>query len=127
MRNFILVLLLGVSFSVFSQTENDSVLIPRVELERVFNSIDTLTIQDSIKTELINEFTLQLKNYEMLTNQDSILLMYQNRQINLLNTEIQVYDDRLKHVDKWYRKPWVGFVVGVATISTSSWIVSNIK
>ena len=89
MRNFILVLLLGVSFSVFSQTENDSVLIPRVELERVFNSIDTLTIQDSIKTELINEFTLQLKNYEMLTNQDSILLMYQNRQINLLNTEIQ--------------------------------------
>jgi hypothetical protein len=127
MRNFILVLLLGVSFSVFSQTENDSVLIPRVELERVFNSIDTLTIQDSIKTELINEFTLQLKNYEMLTNQDSILLMYQNRQINLLNTEIQLYDDRLKHVDKWYRKPWVGFVVGVATISTSSWIVSNIK
>ena len=100
MRNFILVLLLGVSFSVFSQTENDSVLIPRVELERVFNSIDTLTIQDSIKTELINEFTLQLKNYEMLTNQDSILLMYQNRQINLLNTEIQLYDDRLKHVDK---------------------------
>ena len=57
----------------------------------------------------------------------SILLMYQNRQINLLNTEIQLYDDRLKHVDKWYRKPWVGFVVGVATISTSSWIVSNIK
>ena len=68
MRNFILVLLLGVSFSVFSQTENDSVLIPRVELERVFNSIDTLTIQDSIKTELINEFTLQLKNYEYFIN-----------------------------------------------------------
>jgi len=127
MRNFILVLLLGLSINVFSQTESDSVLIPRTELVKVFNAIDTLTTQDSIKTLLISELKFQIKNYELLSNQDSTLLMYNSRQINLLNQEINLYDDRLKQVDKWYKKPWVGFIIGVATISTSSWIVSNIK
>ena len=59
MRNFILVLLLGLSLNVFSQTESDSVLIPRVELEEVFKAIDTLTAQDSIKTVLISDLKLQ--------------------------------------------------------------------
>jgi hypothetical protein len=127
MRNFILVLLLGLSLNVFSQTESDSVLIPRVELEEVFKAIDTLTTQDSIKTVLISDLKLQIKNYELLARQDSTLLLYNHRQIEFLNQEIKLYDDRLKHVDKWYKKPWVGFVIGVATITTSSWIVSNIK
>ena len=127
MRNFILVLLLGLSFNVFSQTEKDSVLIPRTELTKVFHAIDTLTTQDSIKTVLISDLKLQIKNYELLSQQDSMLLLYNHRQIDFLNQEIKLYDDRLKHVDKWYKKPWVGFVIGVATISTSSWIISNIK
>jgi hypothetical protein len=127
MRNFILVLLLGLSLNVFSQTEKDSVLIPRVELEEVFKAIDTLTTQDSIKNVLISDLKLQIKNYELLSKQDSTLLLYNHRQIEFLNQEIKLYDDRLKHVDKWYKKPWVGFIIGVATITTSSWIVSNIK
>ena len=32
----------------------------------------------------------------------------------------------LKKVDKWYNKPWVGFILGCATITTSSWIVKNV-
>jgi hypothetical protein len=127
MRNFILVLLLGLSLNVFSQTEKDSVLISRVELEEVFKAIDTLTTQDSIKNVLISDLKLQIKNYELLSKQDSTLLLYNHRQIEFLNQEIKLYDDRLKHVDKWYKKPWVGFIIGVATITTSSWIVSNIK
>jgi len=127
MRNFILVLLLGLSINVFSQTESDSVLIPRTELTKVFSAIDTLTTQDSIKDVLINDLKLQINNYELLSNQDSLLLMYNKRQIVLLNTEIKLYDDRLKNVDKWYKKPWVGFIIGVATITTSSWIVKNVN
>ena len=127
MKKILLVLLLMVSINCFSQTESDSVLIPRIELDEVFKSIDTLMEQDSIKDALISDLRLQINNYKLLAKQDSMILMYNTRQINLLNTEIKLYDDRLKKVDKWYNKPWVGFVLGAATITTSSWIVSNIK
>ena len=127
MRNFILVLLLGLSINVFSQTKSDSVLIPRTELTKVFSAIDTLTAQDSIKTILISDLKLQITNYETLSKQDSLLLLYNARQIGLLENEIKLYDDRLKVVDKWYKKPWVGFIIGVATITTSSWIVKNVN
>ena len=127
MKKVLLVLLLMVSINCFSQTESDSVLIPRVELEQVFNAIDTLTEQDSIKTVLISDLRLQINNYKLLAKQDSMILMYNTRHIDLLNTEIKLYDDRLKKVDKWWNKPWVGFIVGAATITTSSWIISNIR
>ncbi len=127
MKNFLLCLLLLLSFNVFSQTESDTVKIPRIELEKVFDAIDTLTKQDSIKNVLISDLNLQIKNYELLSRQDSMLMMYNGRQINLLNQEIKLYDDRLKKVDKWYKKPWVGFIVGCATMTASSWIIYNIK
>ena len=127
MKKILLVLLLMVSINCFSQTESDSVLIPRVELDEVFNAIDTLMEQDSIKNVLISDLKLQIENYKALSRQDSLILLYNTRHIELLNTEIKLYDDRLKKVDKWYNKPWVGFVLGAATITTSSWIVSNIK
>ena len=127
MKKTLLVLLLMISINCFSQTESDSVLIPRTELNEVFKSIDTLMEQDSIKDALISDLRLQINNYKLLSKQDSMIFMYNTRQISLLNTEIKLYDDRLKKVDKWYKKPWVGFILGAATITTSSWIVSNIK
>ncbi len=127
MKKTLLVLLLMVSINCFSQTESDSVLIPRVELDEVFNAIDTLMEQDSVKNVLISDLKLQINNYKLLAKQDSMILMYNTRQINLLDTEIKLYDERLKKVDKWWNKPWVGFILGAATITTSSWIVSNIK
>tara|TARA_B100000287_G_C20116817_1_gene576634 strand:- start:127 stop:510 length:384 start_codon:yes stop_codon:yes gene_type:complete len=127
MKKILLVLLLMVSINCFSQTESDSVLIPRSELNEVFNAIDTLMEQDSIKNILISDLKIQIDNYKLLSRQDSILLMYNTRQIGFLNQEIKLYDDRLKKVDKWYNKPWVGFVVGAATITLSSYVLDNIK
>ena len=127
MKKLLLVLLLMTSISCFSQTESDSILIPRTELEEVFNAIDTLLEQDSVKTVLISDLKYQINNYKLLAKQVSMILMYNTRQIALLNTEINLYDERLKKVDKWWNKPWVGFIIGAATITTSSWIVSNIK
>ncbi len=104
----------------------DSTTISNAELERVFDAIDTLVYQDSIKTVLIRDMEYQIRNYEFLSSQDSLLLNYKNRQINILNEEIVLYDNRLKKVDKWYNKPWVGFIAGCATITVSSWIVKNV-
>jgi len=114
------------SLTTFSQITDDSTTISNVELEEVFKAIDTLVYQDSVKTVLINDLKNQINLHQTLTNQDSLLLMYKDRQINLLNREILLYDDRLKKVDKWYKKPWVGFIAGCATVTLSSWVVKNV-
>ena len=56
---------------------------------------------------------LQLSNYKLLSQQDSLILNYRTQEIDLLKNQIQLYDDRLNQVDKWYKKPWVGVVGGV--------------
>ena len=114
------------SFTIFSQVTDDSTTISNTELNEVFKAIDTLTYQDSLKTVLINDLKTQVNLQNTLTIQDSILLGYRNKQIGILNETIILYDDRLKKVDKWYNKPWVGFIIGCATITTSSWIVKNV-
>ena len=140
MKNIISIILtsLLISCTSYSQVVSDSAIlsndsigldsttISNEELSKVFDAIDTLIYQDSVKTVLIRDMEYQIRNYEFLSSQDSLLLNYKNRQINILNEEIVLYDNRLKKVDKWYNKPWVGFVAGCATITLSSWIVKNV-
>lgn len=114
------------SLTTFSQVTDDSTTISNQELEEVFKAIDTLTYQDSLKTVLINDLKTQVNLQNTLTTQDSLLLGYKNKQIVILNETIVLYDDRLKKVDKWYNKPWVGFILGCATVTTSSWVVKNV-
>ena len=62
---------------------------------------------------------MQVKNYNLLSNQDSLILSYKNQEVDLLKYQIKLYDNRLKQVDKWYKKPWIGVVSGVvATLVT---------
>ncbi len=110
MKNLILVILSIITLNCYSQ---ETVEIPQDELENFFLAIDTLKQQDSIKTILISDLELQLKNFKLLTQQDSLILGYRTQEIDLLKNQIQLYEDRLNQVDKWYKKPWVGVVGGV--------------
>ena len=106
-------------FTVLKGYSQDTVQIPQDELNNFFLSVDTLKEQDSIKTVLISDLELQIKNFNLLSNQDSLILSYKNQEIDLLRYQIKLYDDRLKQVDKWYKKPWMGVVSGVvATLIT---------
>ena len=106
-------------FTVLKGYSQDTVQIPQDELNNFFLSVDTLKEQDSIKTVLISDLELQIKNFNLLSNQDSLILSYKNQEIDLLRYQIKLYDDRLKQVDKWYKKPWIGVVSGVvATLIT---------
>ena len=116
MRGVFLLLLVLITLKGYSQ---DTIQIPQEELNNFFLSVDTLKEQDSIKTILISDLELQIKNYSLLSNQDSLILSYKNQEIDLLRYQIKLYDDRLKQVDKWYKKPWMGVVSGVvATLIT---------
>jgi hypothetical protein len=65
----------------------DTISIPQSELNQFFQAVEDLEYQDSLKTVLIQDLEYQIKNYE----------------------------DRLRKVDKWYKKPWIGFVAGTLT------------
>ena len=106
-------------FTVLKGYSQDTVQIPQDELNNFFLSVDTLKEQDSIKTVLISDLELQIKNFNLLSNQDSLILSYKNQEVDLLKYQIKLYDNRLKQVDKWYKKPWIGVVSGVvATLVT---------
>jgi len=109
-KNFIFIILSFITFNCYSQ---DTIEIPQNELEEFFLAIDTLKQQDSIKSALINDLEFQIRNYKLLTHQDSLIINYKNQEIDLLSSQIKLYDDRLNQVDKWYKKPWVGVVGGV--------------
>lgn len=105
------ILLLSISSIGFSQ---DTLQIPQAELEEFFLALDTLEIQDSIKTILIEQLENEIILHERLAAQDSLIISYKDQEIVLLNEQIELHLDRLDQVDKWYRKPWVGVVGGVA-------------
>tara|TARA_R110000796_G_scaffold212996_2_gene329083 strand:+ start:27 stop:443 length:417 start_codon:yes stop_codon:yes gene_type:complete len=117
MKKLLFILSLFFSLNCFSQDE--IVKIPQQELEDFFLSIDTLKQQDSIKTILISDLELQVLNFKTLSYHDSILLRYKTQEIELLNGQIKLFNDRLNQVDKWYEKPWVGVIGGVVgTLAT---------
>ena len=110
MKHLLLILFLGVSSICYSQ---DTLQIPEVELEEFFLALDTLKVQDSLKTSLILDLERTIKLYELLTEQDSLVIKFKDEEIVLLNEQIQLHLDRLDQVDKWYNKPAVGIATGV--------------
>jgi len=111
---FVILFWLTVS-SLFGQsTAQDTVKIPAVELEEFFLALDTLEAQDSIKTTLIKQLEYEISIHERIAEQDSLIISYKDQEILLLNEQIDLHLDRLNQVDKWYRRPWVGVVGGVA-------------
>ena len=111
MRYILLILVFWSNFS-FSQ---DTICIPQSELNMFYTALDELREQDSIKTVLIKDLEYQIFNYRLLEAKDSAILGYKNEEIVLLNEQIKLYDKRLKQVDKWWKKPWVGYITGVAS------------
>ena len=109
MKNILITLFLGLSSIGYSQ---DTLQIPAVELEEFFLALDTLEVQDSAKTVLIQELEFEIKLHEQLAKQDSLIILYKDQEIKLLNEEIDLYIYRLDKVDKWYNKPWVGVTGG---------------
>jgi len=111
LRYILLILIFWSHFS-FSQ---DTIRIPESELNKFFIALDELREQDSIKTVLIKDLEYQIFNYKLLEVKDSLILDYKNEEIGLLTEQIELYDKRLKQVDRWWKKPWIGYITGIAS------------
>lgn len=115
MKKIILLFSIVILFTSLKVYGQDTIYIPQQELNDFFLSLDTLEQQDSLKSILIVDLELQLENYKILSQQDSLLLFYKNQETILLNNQIDLHLKRLKSISRWYNKPWVGFIGGVAT------------
>ena len=104
-----------VFFITFNSYSQDTVSISQEELENFFLAVDTLEYQDSIKTILIKDLELQILNYKLLSEQDSLLIDFQKQYNTLLEQQINLHLDKLKTIDRWYKKPWIGFIGGITT------------
>jgi len=109
MKQLLIALFLSVFSIAYSQ---DTLQIPAVELEEFFLALDTLETQDSLKTILIKELEQEIVLHEQLAKQDSLIILYKNQEIQLLNEQIQLHLDYIDRSDKWYRKPGIGVVGG---------------
>jgi len=109
MKQLLLALLLGVSSIYYSQ---DTLRIPTEELEEFFLALDTLQTQDSVKTLLITDLEAEIILYSKLAQQDSLIIAYKSKEIELLRERVILYDERLNQVNKWYNKPIVGVTGG---------------
>ena len=109
MKQLLLALLLGVSSIYYSQ---DTLRIPTEELEEFFLALDTLQTQDSVKTLLITDLEAEIILYSKLAQQDSLIIAYKNKEIELLRERVILYDERLNQINKWYNKPIVGVTGG---------------
>ena len=109
MKQLLLTLLLGVSGICYSQ---DTLRIPTEELEEFFLALDTLQTQDSVKTILISDLESEIILYSKLAQQDSLIIAYKIKEIELLRERVILYDERLNQVNKWYNKPIIGVTGG---------------
>ena len=109
MKQLLLTLLLGVSSICYSQ---DTLRIPTEELEEFFLALDTLHTQDSVKTLLITDLEAEIILYSKLAQQDSLIIAYKSKEIELLRERVILYDERLNQVNKWYNKPIIGVTGG---------------
>ena len=73
---FVILFWLTVS-SLFGQsTTQDTVKIPAVELEEFFLALDTLEVQDLIKTVLIKQLEYEISIHGRIAEQDSLIISY---------------------------------------------------
>ena len=102
------------------------VKIPQSELDAFFLAVDTLQYQDSIKTVLIADLEKQLQFKTNLEFTNKTILINQTYEIEMLNDQINLYQERLKITDAWYNKRWFGIVIGVAGTSTAIYLAGQL-
>ena len=91
------------------------------EVKSLFSSIKELERQDSLNNELIINLENQLKNGEMITKNDSLIIIE-------LETQLKLKDDLIKEVTpKWYENKYLWFGYGVSAILIPIWAIGQIK
>lgn len=107
--------------------KTDSVTISQSELNKFFESLDTIREESRLQRIEIRNLNQQILNLKYISQQDSLLFFYKDRQIALLREEILLHEGQLRRANKsnWINYIW--FTGGAVTLYISSVIVNNVE
>lgn len=126
MKQLILILLFPIVG--FGQTVVDTCFTTQ-QIHDISETIDDLYYKDSVNTELINQQTAVINKQDELIKLDSMQLVYKQQQIDLLESNIDLYVDQQKKLQpKWYNNKAIWFGAGIlTTVLTGKLIVEVIQ
>ena len=99
------------------------------QIHDISETLDDLYFQDSVNVELISQQEAIIKKQEELLSLDSLQLVYKQEQIQLLETNINLYVEQQKKLQpKWYNHKAIYFGAGILTaVLTCRFIVAIIQ
>jgi len=126
MKQLILVLLFPIVG--FSQTVVDTCFTTQ-QIHDISETLDDLYYKDSVNIELINQQTAVINKQDELIKLDSMQLVYKQQQIDLLESNIDLYVEQQKKLQpKWYNNKALWFGAGIiTTVLTGKFIVEVIQ
>jgi len=128
MKRLLTILLLVVfTIPAFAQ-RTDSVTVSRQELDEFFTNVDSLQAQNRLLQQLIQNLRAQILTLELVQAQDSTLIQYRDKQIDLLEQEIKIHEARVLRISNrsWTESKFLWFSIGVGTIFVTSAILRNV-
>ena len=126
MKQLILILLFPIVG--FSQTVVDTCFTEQ-QIHDISETLDDLYYKDSVNTQLINQQTAVINKQDELIKLDSMQLVYKQQQIDLLESNIDLYVEQQKKLQpKWYNNKALWFGAGIiTTVLTGKLIVEVIQ
>lgn len=122
LRNILFfVVLLGCFFSK-AQTFTDKEIIKLDSLLQYHEQID------SIQKIAIGEYELQISNYKILHEKDTLIQYYLTEELGLLNRRVNMYIELEKTIKpKWYDSKALWFIIGGATVISGAVVLDKIN
>jgi len=122
---FIILLLLP----VFSFTQTVDTCFTEEQIHDISETIDSLYYLDSVNNDIIIKQDNLIYSLEHLNKLDSLQKLYYQQQIDLLNSNIDLYIDREELIKpKWYDSKIIWFGAGIlTTVLTGKLIVEVVQ
>jgi hypothetical protein len=121
-----LTLFLLLSSACFTQTIPDTCFTKQQVLD-ISMTLDSLYAADEINNSLIIEQQKMIEMQSSLIKLDSLQIVYQKQQIELLNDNIDLYIKRQKQLQpKWYDSKGLWFGSGLVTAILTAFSISSL-
>ena len=114
---------------VFANAQMPDTCFTQEQIHEISETLDSLWLADSVNNELIIAQQKLIDSKTQLNRLDSLHIQFQNKKIDLLQDNINLYVEREKYLKpKWYDNKVIYFSGGILTaVLTSKLIVEVVK
>jgi len=128
MKKIVTLLLLFISINTIAQIDTNTTCYTDTEVLNISNYIKDLEQKDSLNTILLSQYSTQIQLYKTQSKQDSLLFVYKQHEIDLLNYQVNNY---IKLVNittpKWYERKLITFTAGMITVWGTLYVSNKIQ